>query len=505
MNEKKSRKRIKNYKTVKAVPSVVKSIPRPHLPEKMFTKRRRVGFLGLLGAGKTVFITSLINHLKYSDPKVLAISPKRKKRKKNKSRPVSIIEVKGGLAPKLCENYFDYSGHREDFKKQRWPEKTRQLQEYRARYCRTDSKHTIYDVSLLDMPGERLGDVTMLKSGFDEWSTEMKDMLTCAPYNHASKEFVKRYEELENENTGKLSEEAVNCYLESYKKVMADLIVNLKNPAVSPSTFYINPEDQYFPQEVLEKPIDEQKEWLLKNRFSGLDADSQFAPLPANETFKSENEQLYETFSARYEQYKKMVAEPIHKALSRCDSLIVLIDVPGLLQNGDSRINALDNLLKHVVDGLNIGSRWPRCIDFITPGRVANRLAFVASKADKVHKDDRLALQSLLQDMCKYHAGRREVLSHGLKTAYEYCSAVKSVFQDEVGGQNDKKSRHIYFVDYFDGQKKKMTVPEIPDSLPDSILPGQYEFPETLPILPGVNRKPPKHIHLEKVANLIFD
>ncbi len=457
------------------------------------TKQRTVGFLGLTGAGKTVFITSLVNQLKDFDSDNLPLKPKKRKCKK----PVTVTEVEGGLKPRLCAHMFDYDSYRDAFKRHQWPEKTQQLQEYRARYVRDDRPHTLYDVSMLDIPGERLGDICMIGAGFEEWSDFMLKMLRLDPYSRVSGEFMQLVSEL-SERPDTMDTEDEAQYIRAYKNLLVRLVTDLKNTAVSPSAFYIDANDRYIPEDKLDLPVDELKNWLVNNRFSGLSAESEFAPLPA--AIRSKNTELSKKYCACYKNYLKTITLPVYNALHKCDSLVILVDVAALLYYGEGMINAQDKLLEQLTEGLKPGTVTPEFMDRLMPGPRIHRMVFVASKADRIHPRDYGRLQSLLQQICGIHAKRR-VATTGLKTSYEVCAAVDST--EVESAESGIEDRYLQFKDG-SGNTVRFEIPQLPDEIPNSIEPGHFVYPEPVPVLPGINRKPPKHIGLEKIVDVLL-
>ncbi len=456
------------------------------------TKHRCVGFLGLTGAGKTVFITSLVNHFKDFDSASLPI---RTVKKKNMKGNVNVTEVKGGLQPRLCKHRFDYDVYRDAFKRHKWPEKTRQLQEYRAWYVRNDKPHTLYDTSLIDIPGERLGDICMVDADFEKWSDNMLKMLSLEPYSQVSTEFIQLASEAADDPK-KLDGDGLIEYVRSYKELLVRLVTELKSPAMSPSSFLIDPNDLYIPENVLNMPPKAQKDWLVDNRCSGLDKKHEFAPLPS--ALKDDKKTLYKKFGGYYKKYCRQIVSPLYKALRKCDSLVVLIDVADMLQFGEGMINAQDKLLEQLIDGLQPGTVLPEMMDRFMPGPRIHRLAFVASKADRIHPSDFGTLQALLKSICGPHAKRR-VATTGLDTTYEVCSAVDSTETES----NDDNRRVLLFKGEND-RTLRCEVPELPEEMPDSIPKGMYDFPEPQPMLPGINRKPPRHIGLENIIDIIL-
>src|SRR5262245_3744544 len=99
----------------------------PLLPFK--TAERRIGILGPGWSGKTIFLTSLINHLACHDPRSFHLGGGRASSEVRKFRK---------LMPSKDWPEFEYEKFRERLVHRRWPKKTRDSSEYVCRFERTD-------------------------------------------------------------------------------------------------------------------------------------------------------------------------------------------------------------------------------------------------------------------------------------------------------------------------------------------------------------------------------
>ena len=158
-----------------------------HFLSKPVRKHKCVGFVGLLQAGKTVLLTSLINHFRFHEPQRLPIG----------SKECSVVELEH-LPPCYAAEQFAYDDNRHELSENRWPRKSLVMQEYRALYTRTDWRLGVLDLSLLDIPGERLADMLIARcEKFADWSDQILSLLRQTPgFSHNCGEYFSHLEEL---------------------------------------------------------------------------------------------------------------------------------------------------------------------------------------------------------------------------------------------------------------------------------------------------------------------
>ena len=153
-----------------------------------------LGVTGLRRTGKTVFLTSLINHLKFHDPARFILGRRAQPAEAIHFREFahdSSVLRRGGNLP-----WFDYEGYRNQFVRGgRWPATTRDASQYACHFERTDWKISDLSLRLFDLPGERVNDIPMISDerdplrAFAVWSDRIcrrleKD-LTAALSHHS--------------------------------------------------------------------------------------------------------------------------------------------------------------------------------------------------------------------------------------------------------------------------------------------------------------------------------
>ena len=112
---------------------------------KLWSIRRRIAVVGTTFSGKTVFLTSLINHLKDHVPADFHLGPK-----------VRIKRFREEAVPSEVGSQFPYREYREAIATEgKWPRKTCDTSHYVFTFERTDWKFTSCAIDFFDFPGER--------------------------------------------------------------------------------------------------------------------------------------------------------------------------------------------------------------------------------------------------------------------------------------------------------------------------------------------------------------
>jgi uncharacterized protein len=148
-----------------------------------FTSRKCVGVVGLLQAGKTVLIPSLIDHLKNHDPSRFPIG----------KIGTEVTPCNSKLPPSTRWEEFDFDLHKDRLARHEWPPKTLQPKEFRSLIYRSDWQRTLVDLSLLDIPGERMADMVIATFPmYSDWSDSILKVLRAnSEYSRAAQFFFK--------------------------------------------------------------------------------------------------------------------------------------------------------------------------------------------------------------------------------------------------------------------------------------------------------------------------
>lgn len=302
---------------------------------------QKIGVVGIYNSGKTVFLTSLLNHLLHHDPDDFKISPTAFDRKLARLPLVGRIVPRGPIAItkahplplRAAEIPFDYDRFRDDLMRNGiWPEKTCDTSHYRVKFHLSNRRLRELRLHFFDFPGERIADAAIAVLNFDQWSDHtLKRIENDADYRDLAREFL-------NLQAGPLYEKTE--LIHQYKIALARFRRNFR-PLITPSSFVLNTAGDLVDSH--QPPED-----MIHNRYCGLDPDSEFAPLSL--TLRQAHPLLAEEFTAAFEHYKNQIVLPTLNHLRSCDRLIVLIDLPTILNSGPLMANDVHDITRDLLD-----------------------------------------------------------------------------------------------------------------------------------------------------------
>lgn len=444
---------------------------------KLRTTERRFGIVGLYASGKTVFLTSLADHLKNHDPRSFRLG----KNGQARVRKFAFLKPEDGW------RRFPYESARKRLVHgEQWPLKSTDRTQMACSFERSDWYSKVR-LKAYDLPGERLADVHMAGRDYGSWSAvTIRRFQSDREYEDHARGFLELVH-----GPGDLSE---NDAVDAYKHALAKLALRYRG-YVSPSTFLLDTEGSY--------AVHDSPENLVARRYVGLDDEQQFTPLPHEAAER--NPELYGKFRDRYTAYRDRVAAPVARALKRCHALVVLVDVPMLLAGGVGMYNDNKQMITGLLDVLDpgrgpAGALLAKLGQALLPCRwrpaAIGRLAFAAAKVDCVHPMDRDRVLHLLKRM----AGKPAEDLDGVRTGFWNCCAVEST--ETI---NDSERTLCAVLDGEEpGEKSKYAVSAVPEDWPLSWEPGDYSFPAVRPRMPRRIDSPPGQQNLDRILDFVM-
>ena len=401
----------------------------------------RLGVTGLSRAGKTVFVTALIQNL-------LA----------GTRLPVLAASAEGRIAQARLEPQPDDAAPRfpsEDHlaalsgPDRVWPQSTRRISQLRIaiefeRPSGWGSGPSQLNLDIVDYPGEWLLDLPLLEKSFAQWSRETLEAsqtpgraLLAAPWRaHLA---TLDAAAPADEDAARTSAQLFTAYLRQAREDVYAL------STLPPGRF------------------------LMPGDFEGSPALT-FAPLALAEGATPSSGSLGAMMERRYEAYKTHIVRPFFRDhFCRLDRQIVLVDALSALNSGPAAVRDLENALGEVLAAFRAG-RSSSLARLFRP-RI-DRILFAATKADHLHHSSHDRLEAILRMLTQRAISRAEGL--GAEIDVIAMAAMRATREAEIrhGGET---------LDAIVG------VPEAGQTLGGEVFDGRAEaavFPGQLPADP---------------------
>jgi len=322
----------------------------------------RLGVTGMSRAGKTVFITALVNGLVRGGrlPVFEALASGR----------VASAE----LAPQPDDGVprFDYETHvRALTVERRWPESTRRISELRLaiEYQAKRGALRTLTLDIVDYPGEWLLDLPLLNKSYEDWARETLTASRQAPRAALAEAWHRHLATLDA--NGPQDEQAALT-------------------AAALFTDYLRAcRDRRFAISMLPPG-----RFLMPGDLAGSPALT-FAPLDVPPDGVAPARSLWAMMQRRYESYKAVLVRPFFRDhFSRLDRQIVLVDVLSTLNAGPEALRDLEGALAAILDCFNPGRR--SVLSSLFKPRI-DRILFAATKADHLHRSSHDRLEAILR------------------------------------------------------------------------------------------------------------
>lgn len=349
----------------------------------------RLGVTGLSRAGKTVFITALVEALIQAGR-----APSAGRRN---PLPVFRVYAEGRLARAFLEPQpddavprFAYEDHlaaltggNDGPDARHWPESTRRISELRItlefeRKSGWRSGSSSLTLDIVDYPGEWLLDLPLLAKSYAQWSQETLEASATAaraPIAIEWRGFLKTIDPASpaSEEIARKAADLFTAYLRASRAEKYAL------STLPPGRF------------------------LMPGDLEGSPALT-FAPLPVEGTAPSGS--LAAMMERRYEAYKTHVVRPFFRDhFARLDRQIVLIDALSALNSGPAAVRDLETAMTDVLMAFRAG----RSSLFATLFRPrVDRILFAATKADHLHHTSHDRLEAILRHLTARAIARAE-------------------------------------------------------------------------------------------------
>jgi predicted YcjX-like family ATPase len=452
----------------------------------------RVAVIGTKSSGKTVFLTALTNHLRNHDQKLLNLG----------KWSITNLECDGGNTGDIPS--FQYAKAREQLSRGEWPDNTRSLSIVRLKLRlekkeENKTKRRTVILEMLDLPGERVADLSMVGRSFREWCEWMEDRY-CGVEGISLdySEYVQRIESENNRDT------ILAAYKDCVSKQFEKWILT-----ITPSVLKldINGEFKYKDGE----PLSTYRK-NIESTFIGVDEDSQFAPLPRSyfNGKSSEQRAIVKAFKKAYGKYKSRIVNPISEWLFHVNKAVYLVDVLSLLRNGPEQYNAEQSFAGQALRIFRrtyFDSPFLKGVQRFMGAFVrthADGVYVVATKADTVVGEaNRSRMKELANGMLKpalsdlgLPANQMEVLS---------CASVKT------SENHDKQKALTARVKDDDGKSVVETTYEVHDVPMDwpeedewNSCRNDYDFRPTFPKFDKKLDRPPSQLGLESLVTRLL-
>lgn len=515
---------------------------------KIRTRTRKIGITGSSRAGKTVFLLSLISHLEAGDLKLDGDGTSRFRKRPIQPGPLSkLLARMPGVGRWLTDerSEFQYAALRNHLAEgKEWPHKTTDSFFFRCRFQRAVSGRkwknlwrpiaglSEDEVEFFDFPGERVADVTMIGQDFGAWSDMMIQSINADPRKSAAA----------GSFLSAIRQDVPNpdAVLAEWKLTLGRLFVDC-HALITPSTFLVDKEGNTARERVvalrdLKKSGDSISDAAIRKRIEALrDAkkaelrdvlesaeeyasaccaglsEKEFVPLP--EAVRQRAPELARHCQEHYESYQREVVRPFAADLLSCHSLIFLVDLTDVLGSGVQKLNDTQEMIRTLLDCIERGSGFFRSLlrGALNTGRSffggkwghIDRIAFVASKEDKIHKQDRAKMKPLLDDL----AGRLARNSGLNEIGCFACSAITST-KSLPGDERKLVGRPMRVPEGYrppEAKPLEVSVPALPAHWPPRWKPEDYEFTDFHPEIPAARLQPPPQFGLDEVLKFALD
>ncbi|GLT14484.1 YcjX family protein [Vibrio algivorus] len=455
------------------------------LVKRSLDRHLRLAVTGLSRAGKTAFITSLVNQLLNSSTQdnLPLFEPSRNKQ---------LLGAKRIPQTNLMVPRFDYDLAIEQLHSTppKWPVPTRDVSEIRLAIRFKPKKgarrllkntSTLY-LDIVDYPGEWLLDLPLLDMSFEQWSQSQLELLKGEKAgselrSKLAKEWLLKlnhFDSLATANENRVAELA-RSYTD-YLHACKDAGLHWVQPGrfVLPGELVGAPVLQFFPVE--------------------LKTDEHGKPL---EEIKRDS--AYAMLRSRFNEYKKKIVKHFYQEhFASFDRQIVLVDCLQPLNSGYDSFMDMSGAISQLMQSFKYGRN--SILKRLFSAKI-DKVMFAATKADHVTPDQHVNLVSLLQQLV--HEAWQHVSYEGIDME---CVSLASI-QATMPGYASSGDKTFQAVKGTTLEEETLTLfpGEVPPKLPqkDYWQGNGFEFYEFRPLkIPHDQALP--HIRIDKVLQFLL-
>ncbi|MFT5704240.1 MAG: putative YcjX-like family ATPase [Shewanella sp.] len=406
----------------------------------------RLAVTGLSGAGKTAFITGLVDQLLNSG----LIGEHNQLPLWQVSREDRLYGVKRDLQPDLTVASFDYDQAMSTLRLSppQWPASTRSISELRLaiRYqpqkgilAKLTDSATLY-LDIVDYPGEWLLDLPMLKQSYRQWSMVQSQRESILKRSTFYPEFAEALTALD------LSARADEAELKTLAALYQQLLLDSVN---NHGFYYAQPGRMLLPGELADAPV-----LAFFPLFGKTDE-----VLAAHE--KDDSGTAYHVLTTRFDEYKSKVITPFYKEyFAKFDRQILLVDCFTPLNRGKAQFDDMTQALNGIMDSFKFGQS--NLLKRLFSPRI-DKLLFAASKVDHVTRDQQANVLSLLTQLVKQ--SQKQAKFEGCDVEVMAISAIKATKHAMVKS-GSTEIEVIHGRELSTGQPVTVYPGEVPKNLP---------------------------------------
>ncbi|MBN3492657.1 YcjX family protein [Vibrio neptunius] len=433
----------------------------------------RVAVTGLSRAGKTAFISSLVNQLLHTsthDNLPLLASARDKRIVGAKREPQANMMVPRFAYDEAMEDVFS--------EPPTWPEPTRDVSEIRlaVKYKSTRKSKKLFSstsrlhIDIIDYPGEWLLDLPLLDMSFHQWSQTQFNALK-GQRGELAQDWLAKLEQLDL--TGDVNERELEAIAQSYTQYLH----NCKATGLH----WVQPGRFVLPGELEGAPV------------------LQFFPCRFDTESKVSKDSNLAMLEARYQEYQQKVVKAFYKHhFSTFDRQIVLVDCLQPLNAGYESFHDMRHAIEQIMHSFRYGRS--NILKRLFAPRI-DKILFAATKADHVTPEQHPNLVSLLQQMV--HPAWQTASYENIEMS---CISMASIQATKTGfiNRGTESVPAIQGIN-LDGQPMTIFPGEVPQKLPHKRFWQNegFEFIGFRPLSSSAD-DPIPHIRLDKALEYLI-